>query len=68
MKVKDYPNLSKANGSVISIDSDAYQKRLAQIRQRKRLDELEIQNKKMGDDLKSIDQKMDAILRLLQEK
>ena len=68
MKVKDYPNLSKENGSVISTDSDAYQRRLAQIKQRRRIDELEEQNKKMGDDLKSLDQKMDTILRLLQEK
>ena len=68
MKVKDYPNLSKENGSVISTDSDAYQKRLAQIKQRRSIDELEEKKKKMGDDLKSLDQKMDTILRLLQEK
>lgn len=68
MKVKDYPNLSKENGSVISTDSDAYQKRLAQIKQRRRIDELEEQNQKMGNDLEIINQKMDIILRLLQEK
>lgn len=68
MKVKDYPNLSKENGSVISIDSDAYHKRLAQIRQRKRIDELEEQNKKMGDDLSTLNEKIDKLLRLLQEK
>lgn len=68
MKVKDFPNLSKENGSVVSTDSDTYHKRLAQIKQRKRIDELENNNKQMGDDLKNLNDKMDAILRLLQEK
>lgn len=68
MKVKDYPNLSKENGGVISTNSDDYQKRLSQIRQRKRIDELENKNKQMVDDFKTLNDKMDLILKLLQKE
>lgn len=68
MKVKDYPNLSKENGGVISTNSDDYQKRLSQIRQRKRIDELENKNKQMVDDFKTLNDKMDMILKLLQKE
>lgn len=73
MKVQDsegntIPNLSKVNGSLIYTDTDAYHKRLAQIRQRKRIDELETQNTRMGDDLISLNKKVDMLIKLLQEK
>lgn len=68
MKVKDYPNLSKENGGVISTNSDDYQKRLSQIRQRNRIDELENKNKQMVDDFKTLNDKMDLILKLLQKE
>lgn len=68
MKVKDYPNLSKENGSVISTDSNAYQKRLTQIRQRERIENLEKNQNKLGDDLKGIEKKLDLLIGLLQEK
>ena len=68
MKVKDYPNLSKENGGVISTNSDDYQKRMSQIRQRKRIDELENKNKQMVDDFKTLNDKMDLILKLLQKE
>lgn len=41
---------------------------LGLVAERKRLIKLETDNKKMGDDLNSLNEKMDAILRLLQEK
>ena len=68
MKVKDYPNLSKENGSVISTDSNAYQKRLTQIRQRERIENLEKNQNRLGDDLKEIEKKLDLLIGLLQEK
>lgn len=68
MKVKDYPNLSKDKHAVISTDSDSYQKRLRQIRERKRIDGLENKNKQFEDDLKNLNDKMDLILRLLQKE
>ena len=68
MKVKDYPNISKENGSVISTDSNAYQKRLTQIRQRERIENLEKNQNKLGDDLKGIEKKLDLLIGLLQEK
>lgn len=73
MKVKDLdgnpiPHLSKENGSIISDDRDAYHKRLAQIRQRKRIDNMETEQKQMGDDLAEIKQTLDYLVKLLKEK
>jgi predicted nuclease with TOPRIM domain len=73
MKVKDsegniIPNMSKENGAVIFTSKDEYHKRLAQIKQRKRLDELECENKRLEEKLDSVELKLDKLLSLFQEK
>lgn len=67
MKVKDHPTLSKEDGFVLTVDQDAYQKRLNQIKQRQRIDALEKQNKQIGNDLNDLKNTLDSVLRLLQE-
>lgn len=73
MKVKDsdgntIPNLSKENGAVIFTNTDEYQKRLAQIKQRNRLEKLESENKELMQKLDGFENKLDKLLRLFQEK
>lgn len=68
MKVAGQPHLEKHGGSVISTDKDAYQKRKSQMRQRRRLDELEEKQIKMGDDLEKLNTKLDYLIELLKEK
>lgn len=67
MKVKDHPTLSKEDGFVVTVDQDAYQKRLNQIKQRQRIDALEKQNEQIGSDLNNLKNTLDSVLRLLQE-
>lgn len=68
MKVAGYPNLHKEGGCIVSSDVDAYQKRRSQMKQRKRLDELEEKQIKMGDDLEKLHTKLDYLIELLKEK
>lgn len=60
-KVENHPNLRKGNGSVINNNTSEYQRRLSQIRQQKRIVEIETNQIQMQATLDEIMKRLIAL-------